>query len=458
MAEFLKKSPRTGRTISVVVLMFTSLCCIDQPLEPVLPSWDTDLTFPLISRVYTLGEFAEQDTSVLGVVPGDTRLVFKTSATTQPVFVNDLLRIDPFSSSVTAELGSFSLLPVSLQFPLSVPGVTEGLPLPPLSSIPLPNTGVTFSQFQEVVLERGTLQVTLRNNLPATIRVETPIELRDGSGNLITTVSFVPDSIPTGTQRTAVSDLAGATLTSNLSVMGSTVSSPGSSQPVPSGDQIVATVEATGLVAERASLANIPPQVLVDNSRVAIPLTDSTRIREAIVGSGSLFLQLESRIDLSAMLLFRFSELLHPDGTPYQDSLLLQANGRRDKLIDLAGFHIQSQDGSLMSSLEIYTTVNLYEGSAGLPVTVRSTDQFTITASSSTIIADSLVGVIRPTTVAFDERIVTDLGDLSSKFSGQLYLPSATMRFTPQSSIQFPLELDLQLRGRNTETGAVAVL
>ena len=111
-----------------------------------------------------------------------------------------------------------------------------------------------------------------------------------------------------------------------------------------------------------------------------------------------------------------------------------------------------------MSSLEIYTTVNLYEGSAGLPVTVRSTDQFTITASSSTIIADSLVGVIRPTTVAFDERIVTDLGDLSSKFSGQLYLPSATMRFTPQSSIQFPLELDLQLRGRNTETGAVAVL
>jgi hypothetical protein len=275
---------------------------------------------------------------------------------------------------------------------------------------------------------------------------------------VITTITFVPDSIPAGTERSATGDLAGATLTGTMSVAGATVSSPGSLQPVPPGDHLVATLYVDGLVAQSATLASIPPQTLVDNAQTSIVFDDSTKVQEAIVGSGSLFLNVQSGIDLNAAVTIRFLEILHPDGTPYQDSVLLLASGQRDKSIDLAGLHIRSQDGGLISAFEVQTSVDMYEGSAGRTVTVSSTDQIGISANSSNIVVDSIVGIVKPLRVSVDEAVATDLGDLSSKFSGQLVLPSAEMRFSPLSSIQFPLELDLQLEGRNTETGARSFL
>jgi hypothetical protein len=458
MGASLKKSSAACSALFLVVLTIASLSCVDQPLEPILPTWDTQLTFPVINRFYTLDEFAEENPSELGVLPGETRLVFNTSATTEPVFVNDLLRLDPINANASVGLGSFDLAPVTMQLPITIPGVTTGLPLPPLSSTAVPSVGVSQAEFQEVSLESGTLRVTLRNNLPATIRLETPIELRNASDIVITTITFVPDSIPAGTERSATGDLAGATLTGTMSVAGATVSSPGSLQPVPPGDHLVATLYVDGLVAQSATLASIPPQTLVDNAQTSIVFDDSTKVQEAIVGSGSLFLNVQSGIDLNAAVTIRFLEILHPDGTPYQDSVLLLASGQRDKSIDLAGLHIRSQDGGLISAFEVQTSVDMYEGSAGRTVTVSSTDQIGISANSSNIVVDSIVGIVKPLRVSVDEAVATDLGDLSSKFSGQLVLPSAEMRFSPLSSIQFPLELDLQLEGRNTETGARSFL
>jgi len=458
MGTFLKKAPAMRSALFLAVLTIVALSCVEQPLEPILPTWDTDLTFPVINRFYTLGEFAEENPSEIGVLPGETRLVYYTSAATEPVFVNDLLRLDPVNANVSVGLGSFGLAPVTMQLPISLPGVTTGLPLPPLNSIPVPTTGVSVAEFQEVRLESGTLRVTLRNNLPATIRLETPFEIRNASDNVITTIAFVPDSIPSGTERTAIGDLGGATLTGNLSVAGATVSSPGSLQPVPPGDHLVATVNVDGLVAQSATLAMIPPQTLVDNAQTFIVFDDSTKVQEAVVGSGSFSLSVRSEIDLNAAVTIRFSEIVHPDGTPYQDSVLLLASGQRDKLIDLAGLHIRSQDGGLISAFQVLSSVDLYEGSAGRMVTVSSADQIRIAVTSSDIIADSIVGIVKPLRVSVDEMVATDLGDLSSKFKGQLVLPSAEMRFSPLSSIQFPLELDLQLEGRNTESGARSVL
>ncbi len=458
MGTLLKKAPAAGSAIALAVLTIVSLSCVEQPLEPILPTWDTDLTFPVINRFYALGEFAEENPPELDVLPGETRLVYTTSATTEPVFVNDLLRLDPVNTVVSVGLGSFELAPVTVQLPLSLPGVTTGMPLPPLSSTAVPATGVSLAEFQEVSLESGTLRVTLRNNLPATIRLETPFELRNASDNVITTITFVPDSIPAGTERTATGDLAGATLTGTMSVVGATVSSPGSLDPVPPGDHLVATVNVDGLVAQSATLAVVPPQTLIDNAQTFVVFDDSTKVQEAILGSGFLSLGVQSGIDLDAAVSIRFLEILHPDGTPYQDSVLLLARGQREKQIDLTGLSIRSQDGGLISAFEVHTSVDLYEGSAGRAVTVSATDQISINASSSDIVADSIVGIVKPLRVSVDEMIATDLGNLSSKFEGQLVLPSAEMRYSPTSSIQFPLELNLQLEGRNTESGARSVL
>lgn len=68
-----------------IALVFAGASCAQEPLTPIVPSWDVDLTLPLAHRSCTLSQIVEKDTALLragvtlnvhslpllGLVPGE---------------------------------------------------------------------------------------------------------------------------------------------------------------------------------------------------------------------------------------------------------------------------------------------------------------------------------------------------------------------------------------------------
>ncbi len=95
----------------VVALSLSAFHCMTKPVEPVMPTWDVNLVAPVASRTYTLGELVEKDPSLLGVAPGGTQIMLKTSVQADPTYVGDRISLEPMGDTVHSELGPSPSIP-----------------------------------------------------------------------------------------------------------------------------------------------------------------------------------------------------------------------------------------------------------------------------------------------------------------------------------------------------------
>jgi hypothetical protein len=447
------RTARIGFALPLTLFAFLSLRCFNQPLEPVAPSWDTNLSLPLANRHYTLLEIVEKDTNLLRAGVGG-EIVYASSIDALPTFIGDVITVSPNDTVVTVNFGTFDVTGVPLYAPLDIPWLPRG------SSTPIPDTTLTFADvldtiptFQRIIMESGTISLMLENNLPVAMEVVNPIELRDSQGGMVASFVYLPATIPANSSRTATDNLAGRELDNTVRISGLRFHTPGSTSPVPipTGTLFAATLSTTGLRARYAEFAEIPPQRLSDNDTTYLPIDDSTLVRELHLRTGRLQLQFASRVNLPMLFKFRLNELRRPVGAgfvAYEDSLFLPARGSGSSFIDLAGSRIQSQSASLISSLEVVSSVILPAGS-GQPVTVSDTDKVVIAVSRlADIVVDSAVAVLRPSWVSVGSEFPVSFGELPTRFSGQLNIPSASLGFATVSSIGFPMDLDIRVGGR----------
>lgn len=449
-----------GHASFLILLLFFSLHCFNQPLEPVAPSWDVNLSVPLANRHYTLSEIVEKDTSLLRAGVGG-EIIYTSSIETAPTFVGDVITIHPEDTTTLVQFGAFNVAAAPLYAPIDIPW------LPPGSSIPIPDTTLGFADvlntiptFRKVVMESGTISLTLENNLPVAMEVLDPVMLYDSQGRVVATFVFTPASIPANSARTATDNLAGRTLDNALRMNGLRCHTPGSVTPVPIplGTLFAATLSTNNLRARRAELAAIPPQRLTDNDTTYLPLDDSTLVRELHLRSGRLQLQFASRVDLPMLFKFRLSELQRPVGNgfvAYEDSLSLPARGTGMAVLELGGNRIQSQSTNLINRLEVVSSVILPTGSSQ-PVTVSDTDKVMIAVSSLVdLVVDSAAAVLKPTWVPVSSEFPVSFGELPTRFSGQLNIPSASLGFATFSSIGFPVDLEIRVGGRTAAGDSV---
>lgn len=290
------------------------------------------------------------------------------------------------------------------------------------------------------------------------MEVQTPIRLLDLQGNVVATFVFNPSTIPARSSRTASDDLASKTFDSDYRITGLQFHTPGSATPVtiPNGDLLVATMSTSNLKASRATLADIPAQRLADNDTARLHIDDSTLVKELYMKNGSLRFAFTSNVSLSMIFKFRFLELQHHIGgnyVPYEDSLFLGANGTGSLILNLSNTRIKTQNGSLLSSLNVLSTVAI-NASLGQPVTVSATDRVSIVVTKNTpIVVDSAVAVLKPTWINIDTRIGLNLGAVGQKFSGQLNLPAASLGLGIASSIGFPSDLYVKVAARKNAAG-----
>jgi len=438
-------------TMCVLALAGFSFNCVNKPLAPVAPTWATQMTAPVSLKSYTLADLVSKDSSLLGITPGGTQLVYRTTFQADPTFVGNLVSLSSFTSSSQVQLGVFSVNDVSCILPVTFPAW-----FPRGTTTPIPQATIAFDPLEgslpgldSVSFQSGTAELHLRNNLPVPVTVQNPITLMDGSGKVCGTFDFSGKGpIPPGIESVATMDLAGVFLTHTISLAGVTLSEPGTTLPlpIPSDSLVVARIVARNLVVRSAIVTTLPPQIAVNNVTRSFALKDSNLVKELYVKSGRITLHFQSALPVDASFSYSIGELLTPAGSVYTDNVSLPARGSFDRTIDLRTYRLHSPDGNYISALDVTGRVTLTPAGGGAPVSVQESDNISFALTATCIVADSVVGVMKPTWVNVNTVLPVNLGDLTKKFKGRVNVPAANLRLLPQSTIRFPLELDLKLQ------------
>lgn len=454
-------SRHAGLSLCLVTVLL-SFSCFEQPLEPVAPSWDTNLSLPLVNRVYTLSEIVQKDTSLLHVGTGG-QIIYSTSVQASPTYVGELITVALRDTSLRVKFGTFNVDVAPIDIPIPLPWLPQG------ATVPIPDTTVsvadlqdTIGTFQRVTFESGSISLTLQNNLPIAMLVVNPFRLIDSHGSIVATFTY-PDTIAPNSSQTASDNLAGKVLENIVRITDISLHALGSQTPVPIpfGTLFSAHLATNNLKAQQAVSASIPPQRLSDNDTTHVTIDDSTLVQELHIKKGELNLAFTNPVDLDIMFKYRLTQLLRRNGNsyvPYEDSISLPAYGNGSQVVDLADAKILSQSQQLIRSLEIISSVILPTGSTHA-VTVNDTDKVLVNIRrDSTIVADSAIAVLKPTWVNINTVVPVDFGDLPTRFSGQVSIPAASLALWTTSTINFPMDLDIRIGARKSAAGDSAFL
>ncbi len=436
--------------VTAIGLALGAFQCINKPMDPVLPNWDVDLAAPVANRTYTLGEIVAKDTTLLAVSPGGTQLMLKTSVASDPTLVGDRISLDGFNTSFTSTLGAFAVEGGQMRLNVSIPGFATGQKtiIPPLPATDIPAVTGDLPVIESVYLESGTVALRIQNRMPVALRIESPITARNEGGAAIASFDFGTSVIATGDSRTATASVAGQTILKKIRLESIRISTPGSGLSVVTipDTMLLAEITPANLVATSATVTNIAAQ----HMSVArdLPLSGETLIRDVWVNRGTLRMHFTSSVGMQTSLHLRLPELLRANGTVFDQLLTIGPRDSVDLNIDLARYRLHSQTGGFLRSLRAECTADIAPAS-GSAVTVRSTDYVAARVTSTSVVADSAVAAIQPTVIAIDETIGLNLGSISTKFHGKINLPAASMVFTPRTSINVPMELNLRFEARD---------
>jgi hypothetical protein len=442
---------RALRYLSAAACALSAFQCLEQPLEPVAPSWDLPLTLPLANRTHSLSEIVSRDTSMLRAGAGGI-VEYRAHMQAPATPIGDLLSFRPPDTTAVIRLGTFAVATPPMTMPLVVPWLPPGATVPvPDTTTVLPALPVDVPTFETVTFATGTITLTMTNHLPVEVDVPGTVTLTDNDGRTLARFTFPPGLVPPNGTASATDDLAGKTTGHELVMNGLLLHTPGSTTPVviPPGDHLTLTLATSGTRARRASLAQIPPQRLADNDSADLALDDSTLVEEARFSSGRLHVDVTSHIALPLVFRFRIDDLYRTSGgrqVVYEDSIALQAGASGGTEIRLTGCTLRSSDGSLLRSLRTVTTVALQQGQS---VTIADTDRVEVRLTTPEApVIDSAVGVVRPTWLDVNVPVAVDFGELPTRFAGQINIPAASLGLSTAVSFGFPMDLYVVIGAR----------
>ena len=452
-ASRLSTALRLAKNVLCLGAAVFSWCCLNRPLEPVVPIWDTNVSVPLLNRSYTLSDLVQKDTSLVHVGTGG-QIIYTTSAQVKPTFVGDMITLALRDTVLRPKFGTFKVTVTPLDIPIQFPWLPQGVTIPiPDTTLNVPDLRDTITSFERVTFKSGEISLALQNNLPVTLRVMNPLYMIDTHGTVVASFVFSPDTIPPHNSREASDNLAGKTLDNIVTLTGMSLHTAGSRVPVPIpfGTLFSAHLTTANLKARQAIFANVPPQRLSDSDTTHVTVDDSTLIRELHVKSGEISLAFVNHIGIDLLFKFSLLELFRLNGTSYvsyEDSLLIPAAGSGTEIVSLTNAKISSRSQDLLRSLEIISSVVLPSGSSQ-PVTLNDTDRVLITVTrTSPIVIDSAIGVLKPTWVAVNTVVPVRFGDIPKRFSGQLSIPAASLALWTNSTVAFPMDLNIRIGAR----------
>jgi len=449
--------------------------CFEKPSEPVLPTWDVDLTVPILDKTFTLGELVEKDTTYLKVESGN-QIYYSTSEKLDATKIGDSLKISDISTSASTKLGNFEIknpgtISASIKAYDIFPSLSSNLP-PGNYIVPSNAPGQTvttnftaFDNFQQVTFDGGIIKVTVNNGLPVPLQFPNGLAIYN-SNDLTTPILtlFENTTINANSELTATADLAGKTLPANLSLK-VTVLSPGSGgqQVYLDVNQMFVTVSASleNLSIASAS-AKIPSQtepVVISDSFVLEPNEPQPDlINEVNFKSGSMKIKVVNGIDLGlngSITLYNF--VRKSDNTPLQIPLNI---GRKNSASNTLTFNLNLADyklvGNLTNTVDYKVEVRT-EDTGNEYRTVSKNDGLSAEITLQNIVIESISGKAKPREISFEEQKIdlAGLKDYREKFKGSIKFDDIQVEINLVKTAQFTFDLNLKIKGVNTRTGKV---
>jgi hypothetical protein len=449
--------------------------CFEKPSEPVLPTWDVDLTVPILDKTFTLGELVEKDTTYLKVGAGN-QIYYSTSEKLDATKIGDNLKISDISTSASTKLGNFEIknpgtISASIKAYDIFPSLSSNLP-PGNYIVPSNAPGQTvttnftaFDNFQWVTFDGGVIKVTVNNGLPVPLQFPNGLAIYN-SNDLTTPILtlFENATINANSELTATADLAGKTLPANLSLK-VTVLSPGSGgqQVYLDVNQMFVTVSASleNLSIASAS-AKIPSQtepVVISDSFVLEPNEPQPDlINEVNFKSGSMKIKVVNGIDLGlngSITLYNF--VRKSDNTPLQIPLNI---GRKNSASNTLTFNLNLADyklvGNLTNTVDYKVEVRT-EDTGNEYRTVSKNDGLSAEITLQNIVIESISGKAKPREISFEEQKIdlAGLKDYREKFKGSIKFDDIQVEINLVKTAQFTFDLNLKIKGVNTRTGKV---
>ncbi len=443
--KFLSKS-----VLWIIIIIF-SLTFIQCTVKtPQSPQWNTNLTIPVINRIYQLDELLEKidDEAIKFNLDGDVALDISEQLDTFWLDT-ELLKTENLSFNAAESLGVVyinapSTNPVSLSLSSISGTLSSGLPndsaliLNGLYNV-LQNLP-TISEFSYATIADGSLLAIVENNIGVALQ-NVIIQIYDIDSNTYIATEHFPFSITSGSIDTIPVSLEGRSISNKL--------------------RLITWFETSNALIDSASTRYISTNIgfstdfgvssahaeipgLTRSLSQKVPIGETYLIEDASLTKGLLQLYIYNNSYLSGAF-----EIVIPDlvsnGIPL--TISRSFSPQQILLIDqnIAGYHLIPSDSTVPQEIELQFEVSI-------PITspikhyIDRTDCFTVSASIDSLEFDYVDGIFSGTTVSFEnsqERIDVPEGFDSLEFA------NVDITLNIVNTIDQPGFLNLRLQGSN---------
>lgn len=457
MYPFLRRS---GLLLSGLALMFFTLtrCSFEKPSAP---SWDVEVTVPLVSKVYTMAEIAE-DESTLSVDSTSGLLELNVESELDDYTVGDQLTLDNVEDVFNFAMGSFSIDSPGGQFtnvllreiyPQADNAHGQTVVVPPFNFVspkkPLP----AFGNYSYVVIASGQVSVQLTNNLAVQLGSPLTFEVWDTMRDtLVTSATTLATVAPFGAVVVDL-DLSNKRMSNQLSVRvhGYSPGSQGNPIYVDAYSNFVLDAQVSALQVKEAR-AIVPAQVI--NNQNESVITDSLVISDAHVEAGEINMFIQGRLPLDTWIRYQLPDFITPSGNSIADSVFVPQNSSANIRISLNNHRLRPQPANFGAQKVRFVWSARTADSGNQMVLVKNNDAFSATFYLNDLRFSQLTGKIGDTEIDVAQNDIDF--DIPAELDS-IFFETAQMELILNNGINFPAHLNLMIEGEG-KSGATSQL
>ncbi len=456
--------------ISIIFVAFILNSCLPKFEDPVLPSWDTELFFPLMDTSFTISDILKKDTTGAVQIDDSNRIFYKYSTQSKPTTVGDKLQIHPDSTDpIMLQIGEFQIqTPQATSLNVKI---IDSIPSPIPTSIHLQSIDTNFTvsifenidEFEFVKFSSGTISFSIKNNLPIAIKsINIRIFNTNNSNETIaefpssTFNTILPNEIKTSTFNLSQSD----TMRNALNLFAQIETDTGTIQ-IPMGSKSITFGFDIQNAKATSARAKIPQQTVSGiNGTIPFVADDSTFIKQIVFKSGKLYFEINNKIDLKISLKLQLDAFRKISNN---EPLLLQpiipnlndpiTHGKISIPIDLSEYKIDFSDNGRNEFVYIAEISNV--DSANSYRTINSGDfisTFIAVPKDTAFKLKYIEGKIKPFSQTVSETLNVNLTDVDTSFNGTIRFAGFYVDLGLHISGGAKTILEMQIKGRNTTT------
>ncbi len=435
-----------------VVLVFLTLaqCTVNKPESP---SWDTNLTVPLLNRTYPVQELVERIDqeglifdSVNDIVSFNLRLPVDTLR-----FDADQLSTADLQYHIAERLEEVTMTapsttPVNVTL-ASIAGLSSGLPNDSADVTAMGftvfNTIPAFSTFSSATFSGGTLRIQIDNNLGVSLDT-IYTQLYDIDRSVVVSVDTFATPLATGANTSVDIFLGGKTMSNNIRVT-ATCHTPGGTVTGVSTRYLGTSVEFPDELTVTAATAQIPTFSCSMTQSVAFD--EDGRIDQVTLGSGMFRTTITNASNLTSSFTVTVPDL-KLNGVALTVTRQVGPFSTVNVNTNLAGYQITPTDVTTPQQIMFDAEGTIF-GTGSNQVQVNQSDSFVVVAELSNLNFASITGAIDSTVINFDnfdQNIDVPMGLDSAQ------IQDGMITLEIENALDMPGTVDITLNGNNGKT------